>query len=184
MQNSYSYSPRCLDRDLRLYYNISHNDPDTGRFTQSDPIELLGGLNLYQYAPNAFIWIDPLGLQCGGVRNRRQAFNKAKDLAGIPRSQQPNRQWTVGNDPRRRGQRNYKYSKDLGSHGRYYEYTDVYGHKKVIAEHTANPRASGPHVHVGQPKANSDARTYNFKKDRYLKINDPATNDHHIYYEN
>ena len=70
------------------------------------------------------MWIDPLGLQCGGVRNRRQAFNKAKDLAGIPRSQQPNRQWTVGNDPRR-GQRNYKYSKDLDSHGRYYEYTGV-----------------------------------------------------------
>ena len=71
---------------------------------QSDPIGLLGGLNLYQYTPNAFMWIDPLGLQCGGVRNRRQTFNKAKDLAGIPSPQQPNRKWTVRNGLRRRGQ--------------------------------------------------------------------------------
>ncbi|EOM8001693.1 hypothetical protein ACNCR4_004895 [Escherichia coli] len=71
---------------------------------------LAGGLNLYAYAPNPVSWIDPLGLKCGELRNRRQALNKAKDLAGIPRSQQPNRQWTVGNDPRRRGQTNYKYS--------------------------------------------------------------------------
>ena len=185
IQQNLRYQGQYLDRETGLHYNtFRYYDPDKGRFTQPDPIGLLGGLNLYQYAPNAFIWIDPLGLQCGGVRNRRQAFNKAKDLAGIPRSQQPNRQWTVGNDPRRRGQTNYKYSEDLGSHGRYYEYTDAYGHKKVIAEHTADPRTSGPHVHAGQPKANSDARTYDFKKDRYLKINDPATNDHHIYYEN
>ena len=33
-----------------------------GRFTQPDPIGLLGGLNLYQYAPNGLTWIDPWGL--------------------------------------------------------------------------------------------------------------------------
>ncbi|QHM73920.1 hypothetical protein C7M51_04281 [Mixta intestinalis] len=27
---------------------------------QPDPIGLAGGLNLYQYAPNALGWIDPL----------------------------------------------------------------------------------------------------------------------------
>ncbi|MGQ4133355.1 hypothetical protein ACUC97_28720 [Escherichia coli] len=50
---------------------------------------MAGGLNLYAYAPNPVSWIDPLGLKCGELRNRRQALNKAKDLAGIPRSQQP-----------------------------------------------------------------------------------------------
>ncbi|WP_312283082.1 RHS repeat-associated core domain-containing protein, partial [Pseudescherichia sp.] len=33
-----------------------------GRFTVQDPIGLLGGLNLYQYAPNPLGWIDPWGL--------------------------------------------------------------------------------------------------------------------------
>jgi hypothetical protein len=36
-------------------------DPDIGRFTQPDPIGLLGGFNLYQYAPNELTWIDPWG---------------------------------------------------------------------------------------------------------------------------
>ncbi|YCH50851.1 RHS repeat-associated core domain-containing protein [Enterobacter sp. SA197] len=40
-------------------------DPESGRFTQQDPIGLRGGLNLYQYAPNPLSWIDPLGLTCG-----------------------------------------------------------------------------------------------------------------------
>ncbi|WP_368301996.1 hypothetical protein [Kluyvera sichuanensis] len=88
-------------------------------------------MNLYQYVPNPLSWIEPLGLKCGGV-NRRQALNEAKYLAGIPRSQQPNRQWTVGNNPMRRGQTNYKYSEGLGSHGRCYEYTDARGHHDHI----------------------------------------------------
>nr|WP_288460934.1 RHS repeat-associated core domain-containing protein [uncultured Enterobacter sp.] len=37
-------------------------DPDCGRFTQQDPIGLAGGINLYQYAPNALGWVDPWGL--------------------------------------------------------------------------------------------------------------------------
>jgi hypothetical protein len=35
-----------------------------GRFTQPDPIGLLGGFNLYQYAPNGLTWVDPWGLIC------------------------------------------------------------------------------------------------------------------------
>ncbi|MEG3127629.1 RHS repeat-associated core domain-containing protein, partial [Pantoea cypripedii] len=47
-------------------YNLfRYYDPDSGRFTQQDPIGLAGGLNLYAYAPNAFTWIDPLGLYKG-----------------------------------------------------------------------------------------------------------------------
>ncbi|MBG2715544.1 hypothetical protein I4549_15590 [Proteus mirabilis] len=33
-----------------------------GRFIMPDPIGLLGGINLYAYAPNPLVWIDPLGL--------------------------------------------------------------------------------------------------------------------------
>ncbi|MDI6438719.1 RHS repeat-associated core domain-containing protein, partial [Enterobacter hormaechei] len=39
--------------------------PDCGQFTQQDPIGLAGGINLYQYAPNALGWVDPWGLKCG-----------------------------------------------------------------------------------------------------------------------
>ncbi|WP_232335951.1 MULTISPECIES: RHS repeat-associated core domain-containing protein [Snodgrassella] len=36
-----------------MYNNtFRYYDPDTGRFTQPDPIGLAGGFNLYQYAPN------------------------------------------------------------------------------------------------------------------------------------
>ncbi|MEK0168574.1 RHS repeat-associated core domain-containing protein, partial [Pseudescherichia vulneris] len=52
-----------LDRETGLHYNLfRYYDPDCGRFTQQDPIGLAGGLNLYQYAPNALNWIDPHGL--------------------------------------------------------------------------------------------------------------------------
>ncbi|EGH36153.1 YD repeat-containing protein, partial [Pseudomonas syringae pv. japonica str. M301072] len=34
---------------------------EIGRFITQDPIGLLGGFNLYQYAPNTNGWIDPQG---------------------------------------------------------------------------------------------------------------------------
>jgi len=52
-----------LDRETGLHYNLfRYYDPDCGRFTQPDPIGLLGGINLYQYAPNTLGWVDPWGL--------------------------------------------------------------------------------------------------------------------------
>ena len=49
-----------LDRETGSHYNLfRYYDPDCGRFTQHDPIGLAGGLNLYQYAPNALGWVDP-----------------------------------------------------------------------------------------------------------------------------
>ena len=52
-----------LDRETGLHYNLfRYYDPDSGRFTQQDPIGLAGGINLYQYAPNALSWVDPWGL--------------------------------------------------------------------------------------------------------------------------
>jgi uncharacterized protein RhaS with RHS repeats len=45
-----------------LYYNtFRYYDPGCGRFISPDPINIEGGLNLYQYAPNAANWIDPWG---------------------------------------------------------------------------------------------------------------------------
>ena len=60
IQQNLRYQGQYLDRETGLHYNtFRYYDPDTGRFTQPDPIGLAGGYNLYQYAPNAFMWIDP-----------------------------------------------------------------------------------------------------------------------------
>ena len=100
------YAGQYADGETGLHYNLfRYYDPQVGRFIVQDPIGLNGGWNLYQYAPNPLGWIDPLGLSCTGT-NRRQALNKAKDTAGLPRSQQPEIQRIVGSDKRRRGSTN------------------------------------------------------------------------------
>jgi RHS repeat-associated protein len=52
------------DTETGLYYNYFRDyDPSTGRYVQSDPIGLAGGLNTYAYAMgNPLVSIDPLGL--------------------------------------------------------------------------------------------------------------------------
>nr|WP_314725856.1 RHS repeat-associated core domain-containing protein [Serratia entomophila] len=45
-----------------LGYLFRYYEPEVGRFTTQDPIGLRGGLNLYQYAPNPLMWVDPYGL--------------------------------------------------------------------------------------------------------------------------
>ena len=51
------------DDESGLHYNLfRYYEPEVGRFTTQDPIGLRGGLNLYQYAPNPLMWVDPLGL--------------------------------------------------------------------------------------------------------------------------
>ena len=42
-------------------------EPDAGRFVNQDPIGLLGGANLYWFAPNVQDWIDPLGPAAEGT---------------------------------------------------------------------------------------------------------------------
>ena len=57
LQNQY------YDRETGLHYNLMrYYEPDTGRFVNQDPIGLLGGENLYAFAPNAQMWTDIFGL--------------------------------------------------------------------------------------------------------------------------
>jgi len=52
-----------LDEETGLHYNRHrYYDPDTGTFISADPLGLDAGHHDYQYAPNPFQWVDPLGL--------------------------------------------------------------------------------------------------------------------------
>ena len=58
LQNQYA------DRETGLHYNFfRYYEPDAGRFVDQDPIGLLGGENLYSFAPNMQAWVDWLGLR-------------------------------------------------------------------------------------------------------------------------
>nr|WP_301539862.1 RHS repeat-associated core domain-containing protein [Providencia stuartii] len=57
------YAGQYFDNETGLHFNtFRFYDPQIGRFIMPDPIGLLGGVNLYQYAPNPLGWIDPWGL--------------------------------------------------------------------------------------------------------------------------
>ncbi|MBH1932685.1 RHS repeat-associated core domain-containing protein, partial [Serratia rubidaea] len=69
-QQNLRYQGQYLDRETGLHYNLfRYYDPNCGRFTQSDPIGLAGGVNTYAYTPDPISWVDPLGLSpCGSTK--------------------------------------------------------------------------------------------------------------------
>ena len=94
IQQNLRYQGQYFDRETGLYYNtFRYYDSDIGRFTQPDPIGLLGGFNLYQYAPNGLTWIDPAELagdklidgipQNPGIVRRFMSKNNIKHLINL-----------------------------------------------------------------------------------------------------
>ncbi|CAM2068867.1 RHS repeat protein [Sulfidibacter corallicola] len=65
VQNPLRFQGQYFDEETGLHYNYHrYYDPEMGRFVSPDPVGLLGGENLYQYAPNPIGWVDPYGLSC------------------------------------------------------------------------------------------------------------------------
>ena len=72
LQNQY------YDEETGLHYNLMrYYEPEAGRFVNQDPIGLLGGSNLYRFAPNIQSWTDVLGLE-----GKLTIFSDPSDFVG------------------------------------------------------------------------------------------------------
>ena len=140
------FQGQSFDTETGLHYNrFRYFDPDLGMFTTRDPIGLLGGSNVFQYAPNPTGWIDPFGLSC--VKNkktsyntssRRDALRQAKRDAGIPNSQQPKVHKVELKDAKggKDGKGGTVYDKNHNPvQTRNYTYTNRKGETIIIQEH-------------------------------------------------
>ena len=77
-QQPLRYAGQYQDDESGLHYNLfRYYEPEVGRFTTQDPIGLRGGLNLYQYAPNPLMWVDPLGLSVEWVNPSSLNYSQA-----------------------------------------------------------------------------------------------------------
>lgn len=63
IENNVRFLGQYFDRETGLHYNYFRDyDPKVGRYVQSDPIGLRGGLNTYVYGlNNPLMYIDPTG---------------------------------------------------------------------------------------------------------------------------
>ncbi|OCX20519.1 RHS repeat-associated core domain-containing protein [Pseudomonas graminis] len=65
VEQNLRFQGQYFDDETGLHYNtFRYYDPEVGRFITQDPIGLVGGSNLYAFAPNTNVWIDPWGLSC------------------------------------------------------------------------------------------------------------------------
>ncbi|MCW7540925.1 DUF6531 domain-containing protein [Aquabacterium sp. A7-Y] len=79
------YAGQYEDSESGLHYNtFRYYDPDTGRFLSQDPIGIVGGSNLYAYAPNPSRWGDPMGWCPQVLFGQRRIAGSFRQNSGAP----------------------------------------------------------------------------------------------------
>jgi RHS repeat-associated protein len=63
--NNLRFPGQYFDEETQTHYNYFRDySPITGRYVESDPIGLNGGMNSYGYVNNPLVFLDPMGLFC------------------------------------------------------------------------------------------------------------------------
>ena len=167
------FAGQYMDDESGLAYNrFRYYDPQSGCYLKSDPIGLLGGETPYAYVHNPMGSIDPFGLTSYTPPNkkssyfatsRKEALNKAKRDAGIPKTQHP---YKVEKVNLKDGYGDFvRKSNGEKVTARQYYYKNNQGHDIVIQEHSlghakaAVGKGKEPHFNV-RPIDNLDTGHY------------------------
>jgi RHS repeat-associated protein len=194
--NPITYTGQQYDQATQQYYlRARFYNPAIGRFTQED-VYRGDGLNLYAYCKaNPVMYYDPTGyMGCnkdsgkqgkddtpgtnknknGGesandLPSRKGALNEAKRDAKIPKSQQPD---YVDNVPMRQAEYEGGHViKDVNGNvimTREYHYTNMYGEKIVIQDHSAGHAKGGQGAHFNvRPEDKIRTGSVDGTKDHY-----------------
>ncbi|WP_459990769.1 RHS repeat-associated core domain-containing protein [Methylosoma difficile] len=81
--NNLRFPGQYYDKETGLHYNYFRDyDPNTGRYLESDPIGLAGGINTYGYVNgNPVNYIDLDGLQRGRTGRGRDNDERGRDIS-------------------------------------------------------------------------------------------------------
>lgn len=170
-----------FDIESGLTYNRHrYFEAGLGQFVSQDPLGSFAGHHLYEYAPNAWGFIDPLGLSCNTLRGPSEKFRKApkggealtsraarreamRD-AGIPTSQQPVSQSPVSQSRKASGR---EYSYDVPAPGG--------GTQRMSVQQQTMDRSHPGQAHWEAGRVKTDPRTGAVRENKHGR---PAlTND-------